>query len=303
MLNVNPLQWPWRSDPYAYLDYQKNWECDSHNANLHWRDICGCGWEISATNTIGDTSVYNACACNGSQVWATSGTTVITATGPAQQIDTILLWGNNIKNGSIDSEPYGPLLGFDEFGEPITGPLNVGGGLDCPCLDDGDCGPIAVDFYIPPDEPSAISSIQITIESDGPICISRMLIGQKLPITFDPVTFQNPHLGTDFDTETKESSCGILQQECKRVEVPLRLTLPCVPIDWAYEVWRCYLLDAKRNGVWLRWSLNNYGRDLFVGRLEGRQPQPQWADTNMCSYNLQLNAQGNITQPPCKSPE
>ena len=275
----------WPTPDYTFA---KNCECQTHNSVLLWNNVCTCGWEFTATNTVDGSSIYNACSCAGGQSFVFNGTTTITATGPeALLIDQIFIWGHNITSALITVGPNGP----------STNPREVGV-TRCGKCDPGGLEPIVIDLVIPPID-SITDIVTITIESDGIICIDNLFIGRKLPITLSR-DFQNPHDGTDCTQEIKESDCGPLTIVTERVEVPMNLRMQCVPNEWVADNWRCYLKWAKKYGFYFRWSINNAERDLFFGRLDGPQPPSTFGDFNMCTKNLQLNARGYITQPETK---
>lgn len=274
--------------PAVELTVAKECECKPHNSVLLWNNVCTCGWEMTATNTAEGSSIYNACSCAGGQSFVFNGSTTITATGPqALLIDQVFIWGHNIQDAIITVTPNGTFGGPRQVGLTQCGPCDPGG-----------LTPIVLDLVIPPTN-SVTDTVTIDIQSTGLLCIQSLFIGQKLPVSM-PRSWSNPHDGTDCTQEIKESDCGPLTIVTERVEVPMTLQFQCVPCEWVDEYWRCYLKWAKKYGFYFRWSINNSENDLFYGRLDGPQPSSRFADHNMCSKNLTLNARGYISQPETK---
>jgi hypothetical protein len=260
--------------------------CDPHMPVLMWNNLCSCpGWTIDAPAAEGS-SFYNACSCNTTSQWCFDGTATIVASGPAQFVDVMVIWGHNIADGSVTTSPLSP------FGGGATG---VGVVTDGACIP-GYTQPVVINFD---GVNAAITDFTATITSadGGPVCIDQVFIGQKLFLPDDrlPLNFVNPHDGDDYELEFKEAECGgILSQSIKHVACDWELQI-CADDDWICEYWRPFLRYARRHGFMFQWSRNRKPNDIINAWLPNKQ-QGSVADENN-DVIVTLNARGFITQP------
>ena len=262
--------------------------CDPHLPVLLWNDICNCpGWTIDAP-AIEGSSIYNACGCNIGQKWCFEGSATIVASGPAQFIDVMVVWGHNITDGSISTSPLAPFGG---------GPTGVGVINDGACIE-GYTQPVVINFD-QVNAPITDFTATITAAGPGPTCIDKIFIGRKMFLPDDrlPISFVNPHDGDDYELEVKETDCGILSQSIKQVPCDWSLEI-CADDEWMCEEWRPFLRYARRHGFMFQWSRNRKPNDIINAWISGKQ---QGSTSNEFGEStVTLNARGFITQPQVK---
>ncbi len=259
---------------------------------FHYCNVCHRpDWTITATNGLN--SIINACSCNDSQFFQFQGSTSINLSGPITFLDSIIIWGHNITDGSIQTSPF-PLNqeNPDNEGQPV----DIGVFNDGSCTDALIC-PIQVNFEdVPPDGISDLT-IDIVSNTDDVICIQQLFVGKKffLPCDRLPATFNNPHDGSDYELDIKTSRCGRLSQTLEHVPVPLELELECVSREWLDEEWRPLLRYMRRYGVLFQHSRNNSPKDIFSGWIPRKGGESVF-DPDTCTYSVSLSAEGYTTQ-------
>ena len=259
--------------------------CDPHKPVLFWNNLFSCpGWVFEGAASEGS-SVYNAAGCNPGQMWCTDGTATLVASGPAILVDTMIIWGHNIVAGSVTTSP------LKQFGGAPADISLVG---DDACIQ-GYTVPIVINFA---DVPESITDFTATIASadGGPFCIDQIFIGQKLFLPDDrlPLSFQNPHNGTDYRLEVTSSECGPLSRSLIHTPVPMALDVECVSEEYMCEKWRPYLRYAQRHGVLFQWSRNRKPNDIFSGWITGPAGPSSYSSPHEQTVTLQ--AEGYITQ-------
>lgn len=269
--------------------------CEPDMPALFWNNLCTCpDWTMEAP-AIEGSSVYNVCSCNPGQQWCFEGSATIVLSGPQRVVDTLIIWGHNLTDGTVTVSPLTTIDGNS---------VSVG------VIDDGACiggytTPVVMNFTDPAEpegQPQVndllVTDLTVTITSNtgGIVCIDQLFLGQKVFFPDDgmPETFQNPHDGTDYELEVKSSSCGPLSRSLKHVPVDLSVEIDCVDDRWLKEVWRPYLRYAEKHGVLFQHSRNNCPNDVFNGTLKGPVGPSSYNSLNR--YTVTLEAEGYVTQ-------
>ena len=260
--------------------------CEPHMPVLLWNNIMACpDWTVSAPAVAGS-NVYNAASCNPGQKWCFNGSATLVASGPAQFVDVLVIWGHNIASGGVTVSPFGSAA-------------------DIEVVDDGACiegytRPVVVNFA---GVNAAVSAVTVTIQSadGGEVCIDQVFIGQKLFLPEDrlPMNFNNPHESVDYKVEFAESECGPLSRSLVHTPIPFSLDIECVSEDWACEFWRPFIRYAIRHGFMFQWSRNRKPDDIFNGWIDGPIGGGNYVTPQ--EKTLTLSGRGYITQPQLKS--
>lgn len=266
--------------------------CEPDRPLFFWNSLFSCpGWTAEAP-AIEGSSIYNASTCSPGQPWCFEGpTATIIFSGPAQFVSSLVIWGHNITDGEVSTSPL-----MTSSGEPTT--IGVTG--DAACIE-GYTTPVVIGFTDVPDEGITELAVTITSNTPGPICIDQIFVGNKFFLPEDklPLSFQNPHNGSDMELEFKESSCGILSRSLKRTPVEMSIELECLSDEWVKDQWRPFLRYAQRHGLLMQWSRNRCPQDVFNGWIEGPYGPSRYDEEG--TQSVTLTARGYVTQPQAKT--
>lgn len=103
------------------LDLECDCECEEedlpHNPVTHWNNICSCPTWVVTGAGINDTTAANTCGCAQGRPWVYNGVGNWTATGTEPAfVDSVVIWGHNLLEGCITTEPIPPTISSDGSG-------------------------------------------------------------------------------------------------------------------------------------------------------------------------------------------
>lgn len=264
--------------------------CDPHQSGFFWNNWCNCeGAMVTGRGSLSDVGNYdstraiNACDCAYTQSWKFRGAGTYTVTMPEQKkMDTVILWGHNLHEGSTDT-----LFGqVQVWGDGVQlSPTNWD--FNFASVDEDE--PVFMFF-----EEGYYNEIRVLVGGavvDAENCVDNLFIGECLDLPEGLRTFANPFNGSEYDPKIKASECGPLSRSLKKTAKDMDLQIEGLCEEWLRDKWRPFICYLTKFPAYFSWSKNRFPDEVGRVWIESCAPPSEYTDSHFSSVTLPLKIQ------------